>query len=235
MPSQLVDDCIRLDLLCRLRWNLMTSLHNIEIVVGSEDEEKILPLIDHPYADEEISEPGLSRIEVNSCECLEKFDLSYDSSPEEDGYRPPPPLIIENEDGKHITLRQFVTEVHAYLNEHLAELKKAQRVMAAEPWSETMLYYRRAWPRRTDDGNIIVNVEMMPRAPAPTSSIVYRTHPAEVTYSMKSSDVSLVGKTLNEKWNPGKVKLSYSRIVTEIMAVNITTFVEVVPAGGRVT
>ena len=52
---------------------------------------------------------------------------------------------------------------------------------------------------------------------------------------MKSSDVSLVGKTLNEKWNPGKVKLSYSRIVTEIMAVNITTFVEVVPAGGRVT
>ncbi|KAI4626770.1 hypothetical protein J4E83_003923 [Alternaria metachromatica] len=165
MPSQLVDDCIRLDLLCRLRWNLLTGWHDIEIVVGSKDEEKIVPLIDHPYANEEISEPGLSRIEVNSRECLEKFDLSYDSSPEEDGYRPPPPLIIENEDGKHITLRQFVTEVHAYLNEHLAELKRAQRVMAAEPWSETMLFYRRALPRRTDDGNIIVNVEMMPRAP----------------------------------------------------------------------
>ncbi|KAF7676441.1 hypothetical protein GT037_005946 [Alternaria burnsii] len=36
--------------------------------------------------------------------------------------------------------------------------------MAATPWSETMLFYRCAWPRRTDGGNIIVNVELMPHA-----------------------------------------------------------------------
>jgi hypothetical protein len=143
----------------------MADLHNIEIVVGAKDEEKTVLLFDHSLADEGISEPGLSRIEVNSRECLEKFYLSYDGSPEPDGYRPPPPLIIQNEDGKSITLGQFVTELHAYLNEHLAEVKKAQRVMAAMPWSETMLFYRRAWTKRTDDGRIIVNVEMMPHAP----------------------------------------------------------------------
>ena len=51
---------------------------------------------------------------------------------------------------------------------------------------------------------------------------------------MKLSDVSLVGKTLNEKWNPGDVDLLYSKIVPEIMAISITTFVEVKPASGRV-
>jgi hypothetical protein len=165
MTSELVDDVIRLDLLYRLRWNIMADLQDVEIVVGAKDEEKTVPLFGHPSADEVISEPGLSRIEVNSRECREKFNLSYDGSPEPDGYRPPPPLIIQNEDGKSITLGQFVTEVHAYLNEHLAEVKKAQRVRAAMPWSETMLFYRRASTKRTDDGRIIVNVEMMPHAP----------------------------------------------------------------------
>ncbi|CAN9179515.1 unnamed protein product [Alternaria alternata] len=164
MTSELVHDCIRNDLLCRLRWNLLADLHNIEIVVGPKNEEKTVPLFDHPSANDDISEPGLSRIEVNSRECLEKFYLSYDSDPEPDGYRPPPSLIVSNEDGRSITLRQFVTEVHAYLNEHLDKVKSAQRVMAGTPWSETMLFYRRAWPRRTDGGNIIVNVELMPHA-----------------------------------------------------------------------
>lgn len=164
MTSQRVDDRIRMDLLYRLRWNLLADLHNIEIVVGPENEKRTIPLFGHSSADADLGVPGLSRVEVNSRECREKFYLSYDGSPEPDGYRPPPSLIIENEDGGSITLGQFVTEVHAYLNVHLGEVKKAMRVMASMPWSETLLFFRRARAFRTDDGNIIVNVELMPHA-----------------------------------------------------------------------
>lgn len=153
-----------MDLLYRLRWNLLADLSDIKIVSGPKNGEEIGPFFEHADADADFGLPSVSRIEVNSRECDEKFRLSYDSEPEEDGYRPPPPLIIQNEDGGSITFRQFVTEVHAYLNEHLDEVKKAQRVMAAEPWSETLLYFRRAWPYETEDGNVVVYVEMMPRA-----------------------------------------------------------------------
>ncbi|USP76892.1 uncharacterized protein yc1106_04166 [Curvularia clavata] len=166
MASTMMPNPIRMDLLYRLRWNLLTDVHNTEIVLGIENEETIVPLFDHALADADLGVPSLSHIEVNSRECLEKFYLSYDSDGdlEMGGYRPPPPLIIKNEDGRSITLRQFVTEVHAYLNEHLEEVKKAQWVRAAEPWSENLLFFRRAFPRRDDDGNIIVNVEMMGHA-----------------------------------------------------------------------
>jgi hypothetical protein len=164
MPSQLVDDCIRMDLLYRLCWNLLADLHDVETVWGPKNEEKIIPFFEHSSADAEFGVPSVSRIEVKSRECDEKFQLSYDSEPEEDGYRPPPPLIVQNKDGGFVTLRQFVTKVHAYLNQHLDEVKKAQRVMAAEPWPETLLYFRRAWPHENDDGNVIVYIEMMPHA-----------------------------------------------------------------------
>ena len=164
MPSQLVDDCIRADLLYRLRWNLLGDLHGVEIVWGPKNEEKTVPFFDHSSADADFGVPSLNRIEVKSRECEEKFKLSYDREPEEDSYRPPPPLVIQNEDGASVTLRQFVTKIHTYLNEHVDEVKRAQRVMAAEPWSETLLYFRRAWPHETDDGNVIVYVEMMPHA-----------------------------------------------------------------------
>ncbi|EMD61574.1 hypothetical protein GGP41_004175 [Bipolaris sorokiniana] len=160
----LVDDCIRMDLLYRLRWNLLADLHDVEIVWGSRNEEEIGPFFEHASADADFGLPSLSRLEVKSRECDEKFRLSYDSDPTESSYQPPPPLIIQNEDGASITFRQFVTEVHAYLNEHFEEVKKAQRVVAAEPWSETLLYFRRAWPYETEDGNVVVYVEMMPRA-----------------------------------------------------------------------
>lgn len=114
--------------------------------MGLENEETTVPLFDHALAEAGLGTPSLSRIQVNSRECLEKFDLSYDSDGDLElcDYQPPPSLIIENEDGRSITLRQFVTEVHAYSNKHLQEDKKGQWVMAAEPWSETLLFSRRA-------------------------------------------------------------------------------------------
>jgi hypothetical protein len=41
-----------------------------------------------------------------------------DEQEEKDRYWPPPPLVLEKEDGSAITVRDFVTKVHAYFNEN---------------------------------------------------------------------------------------------------------------------
>jgi chitinase len=48
----------------------------------------------------------------------------------------------------------------------------------------------------------------------------------------KYCELSMKGKTLTEKWNPGEVKRSYSRVESEIMGVEINAFVKVVPGSG---
>ena len=48
----------------------------------------------------------------------------------------------------------------------------------------------------------------------------------------KMCEETLAGKTLTEKWNPGEVKRTYSRIVSEIMQVEIIAFVEIKPGSG---
>ncbi|EUC46409.1 hypothetical protein COCMIDRAFT_25499 [Bipolaris oryzae ATCC 44560] len=103
----------------------------------------------------------MSRIEIESSEYENKFDLSYDSDPAKSSYQSPSPLIIQNEDGLSITFRQFVPDIHAYLNEHFEEIKKAQRLVAALPWSGTQWYFQRAWPHEIEYSNVLSYVEMM--------------------------------------------------------------------------
>jgi hypothetical protein len=55
--------------------------------------------------------------------------------PEEYRYKPPADLTISNEDGRPITLRQFVTEVHAYLNlpDVMGDIKKMKAAFLGHP------------------------------------------------------------------------------------------------------
>jgi hypothetical protein len=156
------ESSIRMDLLYRLRWNLRADLQHVEITVGASNEEKLVSLFDHSSADESLAVPGLSSLEVASAECLDKYENSYDEgSPDPDGYRPPPLLFIENEDGKSITLRQFVTEVHAYMNENIAEIKKALRGQYTSSVDE-MIFFRRVWAVGTSDDNIRLSISLVP-------------------------------------------------------------------------
>lgn len=130
-----LNDRIREDLLYRLRWNVFATLDEIEIRTGPCDQTTDVPLFGHHLANESIANPPLSRIdEVCIGECLDRVDMHYE---EEKRYKPPPALTIDNEDGSPIALGQFVTEVHAYLNLHMEELKRAKgelygRVSVAE-------------------------------------------------------------------------------------------------------
>ena len=70
-------------------------MHDAQIVLGPENEEKTVLLFGHPSADGilGIEKRSLGRIGADSIKRLEQFDLSYDTNLEPDGYEPPPELM----------------------------------------------------------------------------------------------------------------------------------------------
>jgi hypothetical protein len=151
---------IRMDLLYRLRWNLRSGPDDIEIVVGSSGEETLVPLFSHSSAASYLAVLNVRRLEVTSGDCIERYELSYDSTPEPDSYQPPP-LIIESEDGKRIILGQFVTQVHAYLNEHMSDIEKALR-QQFKPSADDTIWFCRVWAVGTGDEDIRLSVSLRP-------------------------------------------------------------------------
>ncbi|KAJ4329738.1 hypothetical protein N0V95_010155 [Ascochyta clinopodiicola] len=110
------DRQIHQDLLNRLRWNLLGDLEDAKIASGPYDRTTYLPFFEHPAANQSLTEPPTSRIEAFSQDCARKRDMEFAASEEYRYKLPPPNLGVTNEDGRPITLGQFVREVHAYLN-----------------------------------------------------------------------------------------------------------------------
>ena len=106
---------IRQDHLYRLRWNLLGSLEDVKIASRPDDQTIYLPFFDHPAANECLTEPPTSQFEAYSRDCASKREMQF-AAPEEYRYKLPPNLSVTNEDGRPITLGQFVRQVHAYLN-----------------------------------------------------------------------------------------------------------------------
>jgi hypothetical protein len=130
-----LDRRIRQDLLNRLRWNVLGGLNNIEIACDTNKLTTYLPFFDHPAADESLGdEAPLSHIGAFSQDLATKEDMDL-RLPEEYRYKPPADLTISNEDGRPITLRQFVTEVHAYLNlpDVMGDIKKMKAAFLGHP------------------------------------------------------------------------------------------------------
>jgi hypothetical protein len=80
----------------------------------------IEPLTGHPVAEENVTEPPVSRMVVAIMPLEEKH--TNDENEDEDRYWPSPPLVLLNEDGSAIKVRDFVTKVHAYLNENKEDI-----------------------------------------------------------------------------------------------------------------
>jgi hypothetical protein len=143
----MLNDRIREDLLYRLRWNVFATLDDIEIATGPYDQTTNVPLLGHPLADKSIANPSFSRIDkVYIGECLDKVVVRHEI-PEEYRYKPPPPMTINNEDGSPITLGQFVTQTHAYLNIHMKELKRVK----GELYGELVKNEDGSWTRSISD------------------------------------------------------------------------------------
>ncbi|KAF1950075.1 hypothetical protein CC80DRAFT_598496 [Byssothecium circinans] len=115
--------------------NILTSPDSIEIATGPLNQNQTttptttVPFLTHAFADESLAQPPLSRIDkVLLADCWGKTDQEL-FMPEEYRYKPPPALTITNDDGSAITLGQFVSHVHAYLNTHMEEVKKVKGEM----------------------------------------------------------------------------------------------------------
>lgn len=122
---------IRHDLLFRLRWDIFADLNEIEILIGPPDQTIAFRLFEHPFANESLVQPPISRIDKVCLEdCEEKRCL--DENEEEYRYQPPPGLTISNEDGSPITLGQLVTEMHAYFDLQKEEITRTKAEIYGE-------------------------------------------------------------------------------------------------------
>ncbi|KAI8935725.1 hypothetical protein NX059_007245 [Plenodomus lindquistii] len=122
--SGYIHDNVRHKLLNRLRWNILANIESIEILTGTPNRFTTVPLLGHPLADEPLAQPPVSQVEVRSYDILEQRAaekmLEAEAEEKDVEHMPSPdPLTIVNQDDSPITLGQFVTEVHAYLDRNI--------------------------------------------------------------------------------------------------------------------
>lgn len=117
LPQQEVPDkeknLLRKRALDRLRWDLLAPPSTVQIIdvneVGKPSWQSMLMNPKHPLADEAVTEVPRSRMcivfdMIEGWECWERYE----------GNPPPAPLLIENIDGKTITIEQFIVKVSEY-------------------------------------------------------------------------------------------------------------------------
>jgi hypothetical protein len=116
---------IRDDLFFRLRWNILEPLEEVKIATGTYDQPIYVPLFGHPLADESFADPPISRIERLRHSESDYNDLEILIYSQEEWYKEPPTETIDNEDSP-ITLGQFITQTHAYLNTQVELIKRSK-------------------------------------------------------------------------------------------------------------
>jgi hypothetical protein len=112
--TALINMSIRQDLPSCLRWNIFGALHDIEIVSGTNEhgQQMRTPLFSHPIATQSLARPPLSRVKINSVDVTEAQAFNFVS--EDFEYTG---LLIEHEDGRPVTVGEFVMRVHEHLNQ----------------------------------------------------------------------------------------------------------------------
>jgi hypothetical protein len=119
-------DRIRQDLLFRLRWDIGEPLEHVELDDGfyKDGTERRKPFFSSDVAEVSLADPPASHMTVLLQDVLESQFLEMNS----DKY-PYEPLAIHNTDGKPITIKDFVTQLHAHFNEHRAYIYRYQETM----------------------------------------------------------------------------------------------------------
>jgi hypothetical protein len=101
------------DLLCRLRWNVFGDLAAVEVEDGLDDSgiERRSPLSSHTIATEPITSPPIYALEVCSGDLNDLISNENDESP------PETPMTSQTSETP-ITILDFVTHAHAFLNQY---------------------------------------------------------------------------------------------------------------------
>lgn len=121
-------DRLRDDLLERLRWDVFGSLNDIQV---KDPGNALTPFMGASIASESLASPPFTKISVYIDVCEEKRNM--DEQEEEDRYAAPEPLIIDKEDGSSISLHDFVSQVHSYLNVNKEEIMQCEDELYMNP------------------------------------------------------------------------------------------------------
>lgn len=120
---------LREDLLCRLRWNIFGEKEDISVDYELDDEPTApIPFLDHPLASESLAFPPLKRAHVSIRACEQREDCWFVAKHEGCWYpKAPGPFLIENPDGRPLTIKDFVLQLHPNLKAHKEDIIEAER------------------------------------------------------------------------------------------------------------
>ena len=121
-------DRIRQDLFNRLHWNVFSPQSDITV----QDSNALTPFANHAISLESIADPPVSRITVQIQVCQNKFSMD-ETDEEEYRYQPPEPLVIENQNRAPILLKEFINQVHLFLNANKDEIYKCEDENYSQP------------------------------------------------------------------------------------------------------
>jgi hypothetical protein len=121
-------DRIRQDLLDRLYWNVFGPLSEVSV----RDSTTLTPLSNHAIKSESVADPPISKIAVNIDVCQVKHSMD-ETEEEKYRYQPPEPIVIEKLDGSPVSISDFVTQVHPFLNANKDEIFKCEDEIYTQP------------------------------------------------------------------------------------------------------
>lgn len=121
-------DRIRQDLLNRLHWVVFDLQSDITV----QDGNALTPFANHAIGSESIADPPVSRITVRIQVCEDKSSM-YQTDEEEYQYQPPEPLVIEERNGAPILPKEFINQVHPFLNANKDEIYRCEDESYSQP------------------------------------------------------------------------------------------------------
>jgi|SRR5690242_4338266 len=121
-------DRIRQDLFSRLHWIVFGPQSDITVQDGSA----LTPFATHVIGLESISDPPVSKITVRIQVCEDKSSMDQ-TDEEEYQYQPPEPLVIEKRNGASILLKDFVNQVHPFLNANKDDIYRCEDENYSQP------------------------------------------------------------------------------------------------------
>ena len=121
-------DRIRQDLLNRLHWNVFCPQSDITV----QDGNALTPFANHAIGSESIADPPVPRITVMIQVCEDKSSMDQ-TDEEEYQYQPSEPLVIEKRNGAPILLKEFINQVHPFLNANKDEIYRCEDENYSQP------------------------------------------------------------------------------------------------------
>ena len=121
-------DRIRQELFNRLHWNVFGPQSDITV----QDGNALTPFANHAISSESIADPPVSRITVRIQVCEDKSSMDQ-TDKEEYQYQPPEPLVIEKRNGAPIVLKEFINQVHPFLNANKDEIYRCEDENYSQP------------------------------------------------------------------------------------------------------